>query len=183
MPERAGGAFAARLRSIGNALARAGRPAGAALAVGWCALIWLASSQPAQQTGLESASGAWLGNFAHAPEFGVLALFLSLALPRRGGWPDLSARNRALALLAVLAYAVVDELHQATTPDRDASVLDVGTDLLGAWLTLRVIAAVGGAQAEPQRVPALFAWGLAACVAWSAVVTFLPGAFPEQAWL
>ena len=183
MPERAGGEFAARLRALGLAIARVGRAGGLALAVGWAALIWFASSQPARTIGVGTPAGSWLGNLAHAPEFGMLALLASLALPRVERWPDLTPRRRGLVFLLVLAYAAVDELHQAATPDRDPSVLDLGTDLLGAWLTLRVIAAVGGPHAEPERVPGLFVRGLAACVAWSALVTFLPAAFPEQAWL
>jgi len=106
-----------------------------------------------------------ISNLAHAPLFGLLALWLALAPPREAGWPRLS-RGAVLAILgAVVLYGLVDELHQTTVPGRVASVLDILTDLVGAACTLWVVGYVGGRGASERGLWARLAAGVLACVA------------------
>jgi VanZ family protein len=86
---------------------------------------------------------------AHLTEYLILALLLVRALRTEG------LRGGALAATAVLigvAYAALDETHQAFVPSRTASPGDVAVDAIG------VLAGVGLAiarrPAEPARVPA-----------------------------
>jgi len=78
---------------------------------------------------------ALLRKSAHIGEYFVFALLLWRALRReaaarwRGSWAVITA-----ALGVLLAGA--DELHQARTPGRTGSVVDVGWDLLGVALAL-----------------------------------------------
>lgn len=87
------------------------------------AAVWVLSDQtdpnPAP-AGLTAVSSS----LAHVVVFGALAAAWRWAL---GG--------RALvAVLLAVAYGVVDELHQSTTPGRDATPVDVALDALGAVL-------------------------------------------------
>ena len=77
----------------------------------------------------------------HTGAFAVLALLLYRLLSAQVARP---IRRLCLAvLLLAAAYAVVDELHQAFVPDRTASVLDVGYDLLGVLLVPLSFRALG----------------------------------------
>lgn len=64
---------------------------------------------------------------AHVGEYAVLALLL---------YPSLSGRKHAArwVLLACLAYAFTDELHQAFVPGRGPSLIDCAIDVAGAAL-------------------------------------------------
>src|SRR6185503_4677191 len=113
-------------------------------------------------------------NFAHAPLFGVLALFWALALPRAGpgGWPALSRAARAGVVLAVLAYAVADEWHQSHTPGRSSTWHDVVTDVAGAAATLSAAAYLARADAAGGGLARRLALGLCACAAAAGLAAF-----------
>ena len=88
----------------------------------WAAVIFAFSSVPDLGTGL----GTWdlvLRKLAHGAEFAVLGALLLRAL-----------REELPALLAGLAYAVTDELHQHFVPGRIGSPLDVAIDSAGVAL-------------------------------------------------
>jgi VanZ family protein len=88
-------------------------------------LAWLSALLPwADATALEALHG-WLRTGAHVGEYAVLAGLWAWALGSRG-W--------ALGLSA--ATAVLDEAHQAVTPGRGGSPVDVALDLAGAGLAL-----------------------------------------------
>ena len=94
--------------------------------VAWAGLIFGLSSIPDLGTGL----GGWdlaLRKLAHAAEYAVLGLLLLRALGRE-----------LPALLAGVAYAVTDELHQHFVPGRQAAVYDVAVDALGVLVGLYV---------------------------------------------
>ena len=135
------------LRALGDALARVSRPVGALLAVLWGSFVWWLSSGPPPAAPL-GWRFAYVFNLAHAPLFGLLALFAALALPRRAAhgprprWPVLSRAACLTVFALVLVYAIVDEWHQASTPDRIAGWQDVVTDLVGAASTLGVAASL-----------------------------------------
>lgn len=64
---------------------------------------------------------------AHLVVFGTLAVLWWLALGRR---------YALVAAALAVAYGVVDELHQAGTPGRDATPVDVAFDAAGAAIAL-----------------------------------------------
>lgn len=67
---------------------------------------------------------------SHILGYGLLAALLMHALWRS---VDRNARTIAYsALLITLVYALTDELHQAFVPGRNASLLDIGFDYIGA---------------------------------------------------
>lgn len=132
----------------------------------------------ADAAALEALHG-WIRKGAHVGEYAVLALLWARALGSPRG---------ALALSA--ATALLDEIHQALTPGRSGSPLDVLLDLTGAgvalaWLrgtgrlleaatrALLWIAAAGGAALLLVDVaagaPAGWLW-LSTPVAWAALL-------------
>ena len=135
------------LLRVGRALQSLPRSRAWLPVVGWMALIWALSSMPSDdEPGLHISPV--LGNLAHAPIFGLLALWLALLIPRGTGWPRVDAHAAARVMLVVLAYAGIDEWHQSWIPGRDPSVFDVGTDLVGAACTLWIIAYVDRSAAS-----------------------------------
>jgi hypothetical protein len=96
------------------------------LAVAWAGLIfWLSSSSDGQ-------GGFWLiraipygDKLAHGFAFGVLGLFLYLAIEI--GW---------LALMVVSFYGISDELHQFFVPGRSVDIYDWVADTIGAALAI-----------------------------------------------
>lgn len=103
----------------------------------WLAVIVLSSSTPAtaQETDFPTLFDWILHNGAHVLLYGVLGwLYLGVAQPR-------SRWSLGVALLAALAAAltgVADERYQSLAPGREASLLDVGLDTLGALLGVTV---------------------------------------------
>ena len=85
----------------------------------WAGLIFGLSSIPALGTGL----GVWdlvLRKCAHATEYAVLGFLLLRAIGRE-----------LPALLAGIAYAITDEVHQTFVHARHGAVYDVAIDALG----------------------------------------------------
>jgi len=147
---------------VGRWLQRLPRVAGLLLFAAWMAVVWWLSSQPsADAPPVFWRSWGW--NCGHAPLFGLLAFWGVLALPREGGWPRIEARAALGILLAVLAYAVVDELHQSRAVGRVASPFDVLTDGVGAACTLWIAAYLGRAEATARGLHGRLVLGLAAC--------------------
>jgi VanZ family protein len=98
------------------------------------ALVWVLSDQPDPNPAPEGW-GAWTSSLAHVGVFGALALAWAWALP---------GRPLAVAVALAVAYGIVDELHQSTTPGRDATPVDVALDALGAVLVALPIARYRG---------------------------------------
>ncbi len=103
--------------------------------VAWAVLIFAFSSIPALGTGL----GTWdlvLRKLAHFAEFAILGALLLRAL-----------RDVPAAVLAGLAYAATDEVHQVFVSGRQGSVLDWAIDaagvLAGVTVALRLARAQG----------------------------------------
>ena len=68
---------------------------------------------------------------AHLTEYGLLFFTWQRAL----NWnKDEENKKYGLVFLIVLLYAVTDELHQSLTPGRHPKIIDVGYDMLGAFL-------------------------------------------------
>ena len=91
------------------------------------ALIFFLSAQQDLSSGL-GALDLVGRKFVHAGIFGLLCVLLWRAFA-----PHLSPqRALAAALLATVAYAVSDELHQTFVPTRSGSPVDVAIDTVGA---------------------------------------------------
>jgi hypothetical protein len=99
-----------------------------ALAAGWAALIFVASSIP----GSALAGGpAWgFDKVVHAIEYGVLGALLTRALIIAPGLTPAVAAVCGAALGAI--YGVTDEWHQSFVPGRFPSLGDVVADTLGS---------------------------------------------------
>ncbi len=127
-------------------------------ALGWAALIFLLSSQPASN--LEETQE--LFDFLPAADFvaHVFLYFVLAALVHASLRMYLPKRKNLLALDTVifcLLYGVSDEFHQAFVPGRTASATDLAGDVLGAvlavtlWLAFdRVRKHRQGADAESE---------------------------------
>jgi VanZ family protein len=84
---------------------------------------------------------------AHAAIFGALALLTLRAT--HGGMRPLALAPAAAAVLLVVGWGTVDELHQAFVPGRDPSALDVVADAVGTGLAL----AIWGLWQGTARIP------------------------------
>jgi hypothetical protein len=166
------------LRRVAAWLGALPRPLAWLLAAGWAALIWWFSSQPG-----DVLPAAWYwdyaANLAHAPLFGLLALWVASAVASRPvgeGWPAPGLRGAVLTALVVLAWGVTDELHQSMVADRTPSMWDLGTDvgaaLLVLWIATYVGRGAGGRGATEGGLLGRLAAGIAACLGWAALVTF-----------
>ena len=171
------------LHAIGAALQRLPRAAAWTLVVAWFGFISWLSSMPGDR---EPASRLWavFSNFAHAPLFGMLALWMTLLVPRRDRWPDL-VRARVLAVLSGVAVCgILDELHQGFfTAGRDMSIFDLCTDVAGASSVLAVVRYVGRDANNEAGLALRVIACCAACITTATAATFVPHAFPEIAWL
>jgi VanZ family protein len=95
--------------------------------VAWAALIFVLSAQPDLSTGL----GTWdlvLRKLAHLAEYAILGALLLRAVV-----------ERVPALVAGVAYAVSDEIHQTFVAGRQGSVLDVLIDSAGVVIGILVL--------------------------------------------
>jgi VanZ family protein len=164
------------LRSIGALLLRVPRRWGIVPILFWAGLLFFLSSRPAPSIGGGGAVGGLIENFGHALLYGVFAVCLALLLPRtkdeRGEWVEVRPRATAAILVFVLLYAASDEWHQSFVPERDASVYDVITDVVGASATLACIAALGSRERAGRLLALRFVLGLAACLGAAALATF-----------
>lgn len=155
---------------------------GVVLLLVWMALLWRLSERPPSLVTHGSASLAWFWNLAHAPAYGALALWLAIAARARGTPLVATARAAFWIVSFAVVHGVVDEIHQSIVPLRDASVLDVVTDLCGAWAVVAVLRASHAAAGSRAVVRALLV-GAAACIFSAALATFVPPRFPEITWL
>jgi VanZ family protein len=108
----------------------------------WAGGIYYLSSRPSPPAE-GSYLWAWIANMAHAPLYGLLALWLALALPREDcslghKWSRLEPKYFHLVLWTVLAFAISDELHQISVAGRDSSPFDLFTDFCATFITLKV---------------------------------------------
>ena len=95
----------------------------------WMALIFCLSAQST----LPLPGVSWLDELiriaGHFSEYAVLAGLAARATTSAG---PVSWRRAACVLAVCLAYALSDEWHQSFVPGRDASLLDLAVDMLGA---------------------------------------------------
>lgn len=127
----------------------------AAAAIACMGLVTWLSSLSAPD--LPDGPWSWSDKLTHAAVYAVIGGLWALAMAR----PVRAAALTALAITVV--FGISDELHQATVPGRDASVLDVLADAVGGavgafvvtWYSARRCpapsssASVGSAPASP----------------------------------
>lgn len=165
-----GGPLVRALRGVGSFLLRVPLPLALLIVVLWGLVIWDLSSTRVPLPRGPHLGWEFLSNLAHAPLFGLLALWVAAVVLRErdGGWPRPSRARDALVLGSVLAYGVLDELHQSRVPGRDASALDVLTDVVGAAVVLWIVRTLGRAPAE-RTLLARLGLGLLLCCASAAL--------------
>jgi VanZ family protein len=115
----------------------------------------------------------------HVVGYAALAFLWFRAFTRTG-----AARVRVAAALAVaisLAWAAVDEAHQATQPGRGGSPVDVAIDGSGALLA--VLAAAAGLRRSLDAAVGILLWVAAAGGAAVLAVNLLTGAPTGILWL
>jgi hypothetical protein len=162
-PEDGEGWALAHVRAVARSLLRIPRAFASLPILAWMGIIWTLSANRLPGIGGGGTGMSLLTNFAHAPEFGLLALWLILVVPRRDGWAALTGKTAAVILACVTAYALVDEMHQSRVPGRDASLLDVVTDCVGAACVLWIARYAGGRAATHRGLVARFLFGLTLC--------------------
>src|SRR5262245_27717138 len=160
-----GGGTARVLRAVGRFLLWVPRPLCALLAIAWAGLIWDLSSHRAPIPLHPNLWWEWISNLAHAPLFGILALLLSAVFLREeeSRWPSPRGTRIAPVLLCVLAYGLIDEWHQSTIPGRDASLLDVMTDVVSASVVLWIVYTLGRTDLRARTLIARLCVGVLLC--------------------
>lgn len=99
----------------------------------WAAAIFYFSSRRRPLGPLsEPGHPGSIGRLAHVVEYAGLTVWLYRALAFERG----RKRLYALSLGGALAYALLDEIHQAFVPGRICSLVDVAWDLVGALAAL-----------------------------------------------
>lgn len=189
--ERGGGAQLDRkwplaLSRVGRGLLRMPRKIAWLAPLAWGALIFALSSFRAPLGELPSSGiMALLGNLAHAFEFGILMLLLVPLLPRDRDWVRWSRLTRGLLPGSAFLFAVSDEYHQSRVPGRDASLLDLCTDLAGILAVYIVVHSLQAEDVSTRRMKKLLVRALVACclcagaaTAWGAVWKEGPWPFP-----
>lgn len=168
--------FTRVVRWLGGGALAVPRAVWGLVAAAWIAGIWRLSE--IKGAGIPGTfAWSWIGNSAHALLYGLLALWLAFALPRRPGvtargWADLRPAFIAAILVVVAVYGAVDEWHQSWVAGRTVSLADWLTDVTGASVVLWV---ARGAAGEDVNVGRRLAIGLGLCMAASLVATVFAG--------
>ncbi|MEO0660490.1 MAG: VanZ family protein [Planctomycetota bacterium] len=134
-----------------------------------------------------STLGHYVANLGHPGAFGILALLVAAALaPRartlRGPWALLTPERGLWAVVLTTLYGLTDELHQATVPGRDASLLDLLGDFVGALFAVLVVLAVGNPRTTRAALRRLLLVGLVLSFASAGVATWWDEARGTGPW-
>lgn len=121
-------------------------------AIAWMTLIFWFSSQSELPRPANDLLNLLLRKTAHFGVYAVLALCYHWALGSDTLIPAGNHRRRLIALLLAVLYAISDEYHQAWTPLRRPSPIDVLIDSAGAatalWLAPSLWRKMIGAPAQ-----------------------------------
>ena len=142
------------------------------LAIAWYGLIFSLSAQPSPRLP-GPISGSWALNTGHSLIFGLLALWMIVALPRNRGWPLIRRGSAAIVLGLVIVLGTLDELHQGGVPGRFMSATDVITDLTGAACVLWICAYTSSERAVERGLRQRLALCIVACCAAGAFATLV----------
>ena len=106
-------------------------------AILWAIVIFVGSSLPASK--LPRILFRINDKLIHASIFLVLGFFVYRAFELRMRRGSFSWRRAILTVVAVAAYGVLDELHQALVPGRTPDVWDAAADAVGGICSALVI--------------------------------------------
>lgn len=98
-------------------------------------LIFFFSAQPADSSVLKQFPIA--ANLGHLGGYFILGFFLYRAINQ--GHFSWNLRAAVLTFSGGLIYAVSDEFHQLFVPGREATLLDLGLDVLGILIMLLLV--------------------------------------------
>lgn len=134
-----------------------------------------------------SRIGHFLANLGHPGAFGVLALLVAAAVaPRtrtpRGVWAQLTPERGLWVVVLTTLYGLTDELHQDTVAGRDASLLDLAGDFVGALFAVWVVRALGASRTTRSRLGRLFFAGIVCSAAAAAAATWWDQTYGEGPW-
>jgi len=109
------------------------------LALAWMGAIFWVSSGPVPPFAPDQLFDLLLKKAGHFSAYALLAALWWLAL-----WDRVAPRTALVVAFAIaVGYAGSDELHQAFSPTRHPSIVDVGIDALGAatglWIVTRLV--------------------------------------------
>jgi len=135
----------------------------------WGVMIWRLSSHSIPLPAESPLFWELVSNLAHAPLFGILTLLVAAVLLRPAAWPSPGAARLVPILALVVAYGITDEWHQSTVPGRDASALDVLTDLVASVQVLWIVAYLGRPERNDAGLWGRLAIGVLLCVATAAL--------------
>lgn len=154
-----------------------------ALVVAWMGLIWWTSSKGPPPGPRSYSWRAVIGNFLHVPAFGFLAVLLVATLPRTGAWPRPGRAAWLQVVGTVLAYGVIDELHQSHVPGRDLSIFDLATNVSAASVVVWLTSYLSRREASERGLARRFVLGMLVCSVCALSATYLPMFWPETTWL
>lgn len=121
-------------------MSRAPRGLTWALVLAYYGFIWWLSSHEGR-SGERAFLWIYLFNGGHAVLFGLMAFLLAWCVPETVG--RRTGRRAALSVVAAAGVlGIIDEIHQSTSPGRDASVLDFCTDLSGALFVIFLLRSI-----------------------------------------
>lgn len=162
------------LRRSGRALVNAPPVLSWTLVLAHGGFIWWLSSFSNVGPKIDSVLWSVLGNLAHAPLFGFLALFVATALLKDDGtgWPRIGVRSVVVVLLIVGLYGAIDEWHQSFTPGRRPSPMDLVTDLVGGSCVLWIGAYLGTYGRTERGLLLRLLAGIGFCFASAALAPF-----------
>ncbi len=171
------------LRGAARMLLRIPRGRAILPALLWAGGIWYLSSLKGLDSREVDVPLAFLGNMAHAFEFGILALLLVLLLPRSETWVRLTPRSVGLVAFVAIFYGLVDEMHQASVVGRDASLLDWVTDALGVFCVLKIVTYVSDHEATSSGLLVRLLYGTLLCSVSAGFATLYSYLYVEGPWL
>ena len=110
----------------------------------WSALVLFLTSVPGKD--VPDVGPVWIDKVVHVFLYGTLAFFATRAAAAQ--WPLRLTSLAPRVVLAISAFAALDELHQLFIPGRDCDIHDWLADTVGAAL-LCLITAAALARREP----------------------------------
>lgn len=100
-------------------------------------IIYLSSLPDYSITGTEGISERIASNMMHIPAYGVLSFFWFMSFKKNGNQGKGLSVN-CFVCIALVLFAISDEVHQSFVPGRFVSVLDAVLDFLGIGIGFMV---------------------------------------------
>ncbi|MEM8709325.1 MAG: VanZ family protein [Planctomycetota bacterium] len=180
--------FVHAFRVLGTVLVSQPRSLSWLAPVSWAGLIFLLSSGQPNLGGVDlGVLGGFLMNLAHPGVFGILTLLLVPVFARSTGphgmrWTGLTSVGGIWLVAFVGMYGFTDELHQSVVEGRDASFLDLLSDVVGAYFVVRVVLYLGRPDATREGLSRWILAGLAASMAAAGIATWWGATMGEGPW-